>query len=69
MENNENQTEPLYANIDLNIKDRATLYTTESKLAGIKKTANLRSLIETALEDYMKNNPIKATQKATQNKV
>ena len=57
------QTEPLYANIDINIKDRATLYCTESKLAGMKETANLRSLIELALEEYMRVHPIKAKQK------
>jgi len=62
----ENQTEPLYANINVNIKDRATLYATESKLAGIKKTANLKSLIEVALEDYMMRNPIRAKQEETQ---
>ena len=61
MENNNNsETEPIYANIDINIKDRATLYCTESRLADVKETANLRSLIEKALEEYMQLHPIKA---------
>ncbi len=63
---NKNNTEPIYANIDLNIKDRAMMYCTESKLAGQKETANLRSLIEKALEEYMQKHPIQAKQE-TQN--
>jgi len=59
---NNNQTEPIYATIDLNIKDRAALYCTESRLTGKKDTVNLRSLIEIALVEYMKNNPIRAKQ-------
>ncbi len=62
MELKEIKTEPLYANIDINIKDRATLYCTESKLAGVKETANLRSLIELALSDYMNRNPVESKQ-------
>jgi len=62
-----NKTEALYAQINADLKDRATLYATECKLVGRKKTATLQSLIEESLQEYMINHPIKKHHKETQN--
>ena len=47
----------LYAQIDEDVKNRASLYVTQAKL--LKKEVNtLGELIENALDEYMINHPL-----------
>ena len=49
--------ETLYTKIDKNIKDRATMYVTNSKLTD-NKFGTLKKLVETSLDEYMINHPV-----------
>jgi len=59
--NNESSDEdvkiPTYAKIDEEVKRRATMYVTKSKLMD-KKTRTMNVLIEESLDQYMINNPL-----------
>jgi len=48
---------PTYAKIDVEVKNRATMYVTKCKLLK-KKTATMNALIEEALDQYMIQHPL-----------
>jgi len=48
---------PIYVKIDANVKERAMMYITKSKLTD-KEIKTLSGLTEEALEQYMIDNPI-----------
>ena len=48
---------PVYVKIDVNVKERAIMYTTKCKLLK-KDTHTLNLLVEEALDTYMVNNPL-----------
>jgi len=53
----ENIKIPVYAKIDSDVKDRATMYVTKSKLLGIEADT-MSKLIEEAIDSYMIANPL-----------
>ena len=48
---------PLFSKIDENVKERATMYVTQSKILGLD-TNTMKSLLEKALEEYMIKHPL-----------
>ncbi len=62
MENKDLSTEeqeliPLYAKIDINVKNRMDSYIIESKFAR-KDIKNQKQFLEEAIDEYIINNPI-----------
>ena len=61
MENkSDSQDEPIYSKISSDIRQRADTYVYESKMTDRNDTDNLKKLLETALDTYMIDHPIKA---------
>lgn len=63
MENIDNQESsdnkvPIYAKIDVGLRDRAALYVTQSKILNKTETETFVKLIEESLEKYMRDHPL-----------
>lgn len=48
----------LFTKIDTSLKERMTIYITNSKLTKNKKTNTQRKLVEEAVHEYLVNHPI-----------